>query len=317
MKIAVTGGTGFVGRHLTQALVSQGHDVVLIARGVDQRDSSIRQLARTTFKAIGLDDTEKLTEAFAGCECVAHCAGINREVDSQTYQRVHVEGTRHVVHAAQRARVRKVVFLSFLRARPDCGSAYHESKWAAEEIVRSSNLDYTVVKAAMIYGRGDHMLDHLSHMLWTLPVFAAVGFNERPVRPVTIEDMVSILVAALVEGRLSRQTVAVTGPEPLPLSEAVKRVAQVLGKRVVVIHLPVWLHYVLAWSWERLMVIPLVSVAQVRMLSEGMAEPAPPCDFPPNGLRPRTPFTFEQIQKHLPEPGSFKLNDFRLQCAGR
>ena len=317
MKIAVTGGTGFVGRHLAQALVSRGHDVVMIARGVDQRDPSIRHLSRATFKTVGLEETGRLAEAFAGCESVAHCAGINREIGRQTYERVHVEGTRNVVQAAKQAGVKKIVFLSFLRARPGCGSSYHESKWAAEELVRSSGLDYTVVKAAMIYGRGDHMLDHLSHMLWTFPVFAAVGFNERPVRPVAIEDMVSILVAALVEGRLSRQTVAVTGPEALPLSMAVKRVAQVLGKRVVVIRLPVWFHYALAWIWEQLMVIPLVSVAQVRMLSEGIAEPLPPCKSPPNGLRPCTPFTLEQIRKHLPEPERFSLKDLRLRCIGR
>jgi NADH dehydrogenase len=222
-----------------------------------------------------------------------------------------------VVDAARRAGVKKIVFLSFLRARPDCGSGYHESKWAAEEIVRSSNLDYTVIKAAMIYGRGDHMLDHVSHMLCTLPVFAAVGFKEQPVRPVAIEDAVSVLVAALVGGRLSQQTVAVTGPETLPLSEAVKRIGQVLGKRVLVIRLPTWLHYALAWSWERFMVIPIISVAQVRMLSEGIAEPMPPCDSPPNGLRPSTPFALEQIRKHMPEPAPFQLSDFRLHCANR
>jgi NADH dehydrogenase len=64
--------------------------------------------------------------------------------------------------------------MSFLRARPKCGTACHESKWAAEEIVRSFELDYTVIKAGMIYGRGNHMLDHLSHSLYTLPCFATV-----------------------------------------------------------------------------------------------------------------------------------------------
>src|SRR5262249_18468350 len=65
-------------------------------------------------------------------------------------------------------------------AGPVCGSAYHESKWAAEEIVRSSGLNYTVLKSGMIYGRGDHMLDHISHTLHTIPLFAWVGSRERP-----------------------------------------------------------------------------------------------------------------------------------------
>src|ERR1044072_4358933 len=103
--------------------------------------------------------------------------------------------------------------MSFLRARPDCGSPYHESKWTAEEIVRNSGLDYTVIKAGMVYGRGDPMLDHLSRSLYTLPVFATVGCSEAPIRPLAVDDLTEILRAALVEGRLPRTTVAVTGAE--------------------------------------------------------------------------------------------------------
>src|SRR5690606_26665374 len=138
MRIAITGGTGFVGRHLARRLLDHGHEVVLIARGRDQRDLAPRTWAGVTFYPIGTDDVARLTDAFAGCDAVAHLAGINRQIGAQTYQRVHVEGTRHVVDAARSAGVSKIVLLSFLRARPHCGSPYHESKWAAEEIVRRS-----------------------------------------------------------------------------------------------------------------------------------------------------------------------------------
>src|SRR5437773_4790665 len=229
MKIAITGGTGFVGRHLARALSEGGHEVVLIARGIDQRDESVRRCAGASFAPIGIDDQDKLASVFAGCDGVVHCAGINREIGNQTYQRVHVEGTRKVVNAAKRAGVRKVVLLSFLRARPNCSSGYHESKWAAEEIVRSSGLDYTVLKAGVIYGRGDHMLDHLSHALRTFPIFALVGFQERLIRPTAVQDVVRILEAVLVEGRLSQKTISVMGPKEMTLREAVERVARTVG----------------------------------------------------------------------------------------
>src|SRR6266702_8507240 len=165
MRVAITGGTGFVGRHLAREMVARGHEAVLIARGRDVRDESIYKLSGTRFFASDLADPQELRKAFSGCDAVAHCAGINREIGAQTYQRVHIEGTKAVVEAARRAGVRKILLLSFLRARPQCGSAYHETKFAAEEMVRNSGLDYTVVKAGMIYGRGDHMVDHLSHSL--------------------------------------------------------------------------------------------------------------------------------------------------------
>ncbi|HEY8667883.1 MAG TPA: NAD(P)H-binding protein [Tepidisphaeraceae bacterium] len=314
MRIAITGGTGFVGRHLARHLLALGHEVVLISRGLDHRDTSLLNSPGVSITAIGLDDVDQLTAAFSGCQAVAHCAGINRELGSQTYQRVHAAGTQHVVAAARRSGVGKIALLSFLRARPDCGSGYHESKFAAEEIVRNSGLDFTVLKAGVIYGRGDHMLDHLSHALHTFPVFAFVGFRDRLMRPTAVEDMARLLAACLVDDRLSRQTVSVTGPEELTLAQAVRRVAGVVGKRPLFLRLPVAFHYLLAAVAERLMKIPLISIAQVRILSESLVEPLPACPPPPPDLAPATMFSEGQIRRGLPPAEPFGLKDCR--CCG-
>jgi len=294
MRIAITGGSGFVGGHLATRLRAEGVEIVALGRAV-----------------AAIDDVDALATAFAGCDAVAHCAGINREIGAQTYARVHVAGTRAVVEAAKRAGVRKIVFMSFLRARPDCGSPYHQSKWACEEIVRGSGLDYTIVKAGMTYGRGDHMLDHLSHALHTFPLFLTVGFREKPVRPLAIDDLVEVLRAPLLENRLSHQTVAVTGAEEMTLSEAVRRVARVIHARSLILPAPVWLHAMLAHVWEWTMKVPLAASAQVRILSEGVVEPAPFADPLPADLIPRRRFTDEQIRAGLPAPGRFGLADLR------
>jgi len=311
MKIAITGGTGFVGGHLARALVAEGHEVLAVARGVERRDQGLLRTPGVQFFASDLSDPHQLAEGFAGCDGVAHCAGINREIAAQTYEHVHVQGTANVADAAARARVKKLVLLSFLRARPHCGSAYHESKWAAEEIVRKSGLDYTVVKSGMIYGLGDHMLDHLSRLLCTMPFLATVGMQERAIRPLAIADLTMVLGAAFVGGQLSRKTIAITGPEELLLSDAVRRVAGVLGKPVLVVPMPVGFHYALAILLERIMTIPLASRAQVRILSEGVVEAAGPCDPLPADLAPRTFFTAETIRKGLPLLAPFGLRDLR------
>jgi NADH dehydrogenase len=307
MKIAITGGTGFVGSHLAERFAKEGHDVVLVARHLRNRQLP----PHTTFAASDLTDANALASAFSGCDAVAHCAGINREIGQQTYKNVHIEGTRRVVEAAQKAGVSKIALMSFLRARPNCGSSYHESKWAAEEIIRNSGLDYTIVKAGMVYGRGDHMLDHLSHSFHTLPLLATVGFQQKGIRPLAVDDLMDVLHVALVEGRLSKQTIALTGAEELYLSEAAQRVAQVLGRRIFIFPAPVWFHYVLAQFFERTMKIPLVAKAQVRILSEGVTEPAQPCDPLPDDLEPLRRFTEDRIRQGLPDPGPFGLSDLR------
>jgi NADH dehydrogenase len=243
---------------------------------------------------------------------VAHCAGINREIGDKTYERVHVKGTRNVVEAAKAAGVEKIVLMSFLRARPDCGSPYHESKWEAEEIVRNSGLDYTILKAGVVYGRGDHMLDHLSHALYTFPVFGLVGFKEKSIRPLAIDDLVHVMRAALIDRRLKRQTVAVLGPEEIYLSEAVRRVAEVVGKQPLMFPLPVVCHLSMASFFEWTMKVPLTSLAQVHILSEGIVEPGSPVVPLPYDLVPTRRFTTDQIRSGLPQPGPFCAGDLRL-----
>lgn len=304
MKIAITGGTGFVGRHLAERLKSEGHQVVLLARKTHENSDS-------SFIATDLSDVRLLTESFSRCDAVAHCAGINREVGDQTYQRVHIEGTHNMVRAARAAGVKKIVLMSFLRARPDCGSPYHESKWKSEEIVRNSGLDYTIIKAGVVFGRGDHMLDHLSHALHTIPVFPLVGMKDKTVRPLAVEDLVQVMRAALVDLRLKRQTVAVVGPEEIYLREAVRRVAEVLGKQPLMFPFPVWSHRITARLFELTMKVPLVSLAQVQILSEGVVETSSPVVRLPYDLIPTRRFTAEQIRVGLPSPGPFCVADLR------
>jgi NADH dehydrogenase len=118
----------------------------------------------------------------------------------------------------------------------------------------------------------------------------------------------------LVQQRLPRQTVAVVGPEQLYLSEAVKRVGEVIGKTPYYFRAPLWFHYLFARACEWAMKVPLVSQAQVRILSEGVIESALPSEPLPYDLRPTRRFTAEQIRKGLPDASGFGLDDLR-HCA--
>jgi uncharacterized protein YbjT (DUF2867 family) len=293
----VTGGTGFVGGRLASRLTASGHDVVVVSRRTGQ---SLRP------------GDPGLAEAFAGCDAVVHCAGINREIGEQTYATVHVVGTAAVVAAARTADVQRVVMLSFLRARPDGPTAYHRSKWAAEELVRTSGLTYTILKAGVIHGRGDHMLDHLSRAFHTFPIFGLVGWQDRPVRPVAVDDVARILAAAaLGDQRLADNTIAVLGPETLGLGDAVRRVAWVTGRRPIFVRLPIRIHLAIAWLAEWTMLVPLISRAQVHILAEGIVESLPFADTPPADLTPTTPFSSDVIRAGLPQAGGFGCADQR------
>ncbi|HLY14263.1 MAG TPA: NAD(P)H-binding protein [Candidatus Limnocylindrales bacterium] len=312
MKIAITGGTGFVGSHLAQRLIADGYEVVVIGRTV--RGAGLPTGVRLVRAEI--TDAVALEAAFRECDAVAHCAGINREIGEQTYQRIHVEGTRAVAAASRAAGVQRLVMLSFLRARPDGPTAYHRTKWEAEELVRGSGLTWTILKAGVIHGRGDHMLDHLSHAFFTFPIFGLVGLHERNVRPVAVDDVARVLEAAVLgDPRLADRTVAVLGPEELPLGQAVRRVAAVTGRHPTFVRLPIWAHLAIGRVAELLMRVPLVSLAQVRILQEGVTVAAPSAEPLPPDLAPSTPFSEAVIRTGLPSAGGFGRADLRW-CAG-
>jgi NADH dehydrogenase len=160
-------------------------------------------------------------------------------------------------------------------------------------------MDFTILKPGMIFGPGDHMISHISRALKILPVFAPVGLIQPRIRPVAIQDMLDIILASLLQNRLGGKTCAVLGPEEMTLGDAVWRVARAQGKLVIMLPMPELFHFAMASVMERMTSEPLVSVAQVRMLSEGMNKPGKDSENLPEDLQPKTFFTADEIRAAL------------------
>lgn len=321
MRVAITGGRGFVGRDLASLLVAQGHQVVVISRSgankghnktvdahagaanqglnasVDVSEGSTASTAVSNLSG-DITDLPSLLRAFEGCDAVAHCAGINRELGTQTYNTVHVDGTRNVVEACLKQGVKKLAFTSFLKVRPNTGSAYHESKWQAEETIRQSSLDFTILKPGVICGRGDHMISHMAKALSISPVFGLIG-SDVSLCPIVLADFTRVLSAAIFDSRLSSGTFAVLGGENLKLSEAARRVARVMRKPVLPIPMPANFLYVLARIMEKTMPEPLLSESQITMIKEGLADKLLMDADLPDDLKPSQPFSPEVIENAL------------------
>ena len=168
--------------------------------------------------------------------------------------------------------------------------------------MRASKLNFTILKAGLVYGPGDHLLNNLSNLFRRMPVFASVGLNEKTVRLVAVEDLVKVIRAALDKDRFARQTVAVLGPEEFPFSHAARRIAKAMGKpSLLVLPLPVFFHRLLAFFSERFMPKPLITKSQVQMLADGISQPTLESVPLPEDLKPKILFTEEQIRKGLPK----------------
>jgi uncharacterized protein YbjT (DUF2867 family) len=300
VRVAIIGGSGFLGRHLSTELRRRQCPMRLITSRTNLQATDGEEVVPVRFESPG-----ELERALAGCDSVAYLSGINHEKRPGDFARIHVEYLQTAMRAARQNSIRNLVYVSFLRARPHKQSRYLQSKWAGEELLRSSELNYTILRPGICFGPGDQMTTSIARGLKMTPFlgfFASVGMNEQTMRPVHARDLAVILSEALLTSDKTQRTCNVTGPEELHLTEAVRRVARVIQKRTLIAKVPVPLMFAGAWAMEHLMKNSLVTVSQIRMLADGLSDcpPMSPDTQPlPGSLKPKTYFTEEQIQETL------------------
>lgn len=154
MRLAVTGGTGFVGRHLIDQALDAGHEVCALTRRPQPERPDL------TWIEGALDVADALARLVERADAVIHVAGVTNAPDLAAFRAGNVAGTQAIVAAAHTARVPRFVHVSSLAAREPHLSMYGASKAEAEAIVMASGLNWAMVRPPAVYGPGDmDMLD--------------------------------------------------------------------------------------------------------------------------------------------------------------
>ncbi len=242
MHIAVIGGTGFVGHALVERLIADGHNVVVISR------NSARHLDRTlppnaAIRDCNEYDAEALTSALRGSDAVINLVGILNETggfgrndSGRGFERAHVELTRNVIAACNAAGIPRLLQMSALNAGRG-RSHYLRTRGAAEEIVKASNLDWTIFQPSVIFGPGDGLFCRFAALLKIAPALPLARASAQ-FAPVWIGDVVEAFCRALGDPASMRQTYELYGPETVTLAQIVRMTAQQMGLRRFVIPLP-------------------------------------------------------------------------------
>jgi nucleoside-diphosphate-sugar epimerase len=149
MKLAITGGTGFVGGHLIEVALAVGHRVTALAR----REQPARD---NLIWVVGdLQTPSALEQLVDGAEAIIHVAGTISAPNAAGFDKGNVQGTLAMLAAATAGGVRRFVHVSSLAAREPKLSLYGGSKARAEELVHGSGLDWAIVRPPAVYGPGD------------------------------------------------------------------------------------------------------------------------------------------------------------------
>ena len=272
MHIAVTGATGFVGRHVAAALVHRGHRVRTLAR----RPERARHVLGPAPEVVpgDLGDATTLARLVQGCDVVIHLVGIIVEAGAATFAAVHVEGTRHMLAAARAAGVSRFVHMSALGARDEPGAtAYHRTKRQAEELVREAKLSSAVFRPSLISGPENVPVRAIARLHRWSPVVPVFGDGRFAMQPVWIED-VALAFAKAAEQPGLVGVYQLGGPAVLTYEEFVLAIGRAAGVPRPVIHVPLAAARAAARVFDLLgRAAPLTS-DQLQMLVEGSATPA-------------------------------------------
>jgi NADH dehydrogenase len=249
-RILVLGGSGFVGRHVVARLVSWGQRVVVPTRS---RERARHLFLLPTVEVVEADvrDPVTLERLAAGASAVVNLVGILHETRPGDFDRVHVELARKTVAACQAAGVRRLLHMSALNARPEGPSRYLATKGQAEEIVAAANLEWTIFRPSIIFGREDAFLNLFARLERVLPVMALACAGAR-FQPVWVGDVAEALALALADDRSSGERYALCGPRIYTLRELVAYTGEVTGYRRLIVPLGPALARMQAWVLERL-----------------------------------------------------------------
>lgn len=237
MYVLVTGGTGFIGTHLCRELDERGHDVTALSRhpeGADLPDSVETVVGDVTaYDSVSdaMEDHDAVVNLVSLSPLFKPKGGDQRHFD------VHLQGTENVVEAAESAGVDYVLQMSGLDADPDAATAFLQSKGQAEQVVRNSDLEYTIVRPSVVFGDGDEFVG-FTKQLTTPYVTGLPGGGKTRFQPIWVEDLVKILAAAVEDDEHWGQTYEIGGPEVLTLGDVTRLVYRAAGKSVTVLPVP-------------------------------------------------------------------------------
>jgi NADH dehydrogenase len=236
MAVFVTGASGFVGRELVRALLARGF-------GVRWLNGTGRPVPGANGRASSpgsLGDIASIERALSGADTILHLAAAANGFAPPELTRLNYRGTVNLVEAARRQGVKRVVLLSALGANPTKSTPLAYSKWLAEETIKRSGLDFTVLRSSVIVGAGDRLLDPLIRHLRRRPVLPLPGLGRIRIQPVWVGDVVRCLIACLDRRDSSGRAYAIGGPEVLTYRDLVQRLSKTLGTPRLFLPLPLF-----------------------------------------------------------------------------
>jgi NADH dehydrogenase len=264
--VLVTGAGGFVGTHTCRELARRGWKIRALVRDPGKAQ---RRLAGVPLEFVVGDvrDAAALDAGVRNVAAVVHLAAIAIERPGQRYEDVNTAATITVLDAMQRAGVDRLIHMSQNGASSASPYRFLRSKGMAEDAVRASGLDWTVLRPSVIFGREDEFVNVLARLVRLSPlVYPLPGGGRARFQPVAVADVARVIGIALERPETIHQAYPLGGPAALTLRQMVERVLLAMDTKRVLVGVPVPLLYPIVALAQRILPHPPVTTSLLDLL---------------------------------------------------
>ena len=275
MNILITGASGYVGKRVLTLALEKGYTVKALSRkGTIPNDlpEAVRNSEHLSAVAADISDLPALRKACQGVDAIIHLVGIIREKGSNTFEQVHVEGTRNIVSAALDTGVKRYVHMSALGATNKAlceQSGYMRTKAEAERIVKGSSLDWTVFRPSLIFGQDDEFFSTVLKQLVKMPpIIPQIGDGKFLFKPIWLGDVAASFIQALEEEKSVGQSYELVGPVEYTFRDLLELERSALASKKPIVAVPLPLMK-LAVPVMQLLPNPPITTDQFAMLLAG------------------------------------------------
>jgi len=253
-RLFLTGGTGFLGGRLLQALQRRGSDSIIALDRSGSLHGRQREASPGGLEIVRADllNPKDYQTELAKAEVVIHLAAMTGRASEADHLRVNLQGTEVLLDQCRRLGVHRFLFVSSIAAKfPDKTRYYYaQAKLRAEEAVRSSGLRFSIIRPTIILGSGSPILTALDKLAG-LPVIPVFGDGRAMVQPIYADDVVDFILSILDQNLFSGDTLELGGPATLTMEELIQEIRYLRkGAKGRSIHVPMSLLVTLLRSFE-------------------------------------------------------------------
>jgi len=272
MRVVVTGGTGYVGCHLIDALARRSVEVLAPARATTPPEAKEFLRSRgAEVREVDFDRPSDLAELFRGRPVWFHLVGSVARLRGDSFEHRHRVITARLVEQAKRAGVERVVFLSALGSGPDARNAYHRTKWEAEQEIVRSGIAGAIVRPSLICGRvvgprDSKLVRRYIEMIRKRGRALVLGAGRNRIQPVDVRDLVECMVRAAERREDGVAAFDLGGPDQVTFDEFIGRLARALGREAKIVHIPMWIAAAAARILEPIQAAPAITRETVALM---------------------------------------------------